>query len=51
MKSGKARPWHYAVLLVAACLPYAELANHEFVNWDDPWLVRETLLRMINDGA
>jgi tetratricopeptide (TPR) repeat protein len=29
------------VLLLAACLPYAEVATHGFLNWDDPWLVRD----------
>jgi Tfp pilus assembly protein PilF len=38
---GKPRIWHYAVLLIAACLPYADLPTHGFLNWDDPWLVRD----------
>ncbi len=40
-QAGKTRIWHYVVLLVAACLPYAELPTHGFLNWDDPWLVRD----------
>ena len=35
------RRWPWIVLLIAAGAPYLQVATHEFVNWDDPWLISE----------
>jgi hypothetical protein len=44
------RWWPYAVLLLLACAPYARVVTHEFLNWDDPWLVRDNPL-LADPGA